>query len=49
MNSCNVTNQQCIEGRATRTINGIPTTLDCWKYRVNHQCDRPDTCAALPK
>ncbi|CAK3626927.1 conjugal transfer mating pair stabilization protein TraN [Vibrio crassostreae] len=49
MNSCNVTHQQCIEGRATRTINGIPTTLDCWKYRVNHQCDRPDTCAALPK
>ena len=49
MNSCNVTSQQCIEGRATRTINGIPTTLDCWKYRVNHQCDRPDTCAALPK
>ncbi|MGR5392148.1 conjugal transfer protein TraN, partial [Vibrio crassostreae] len=48
MNSCNVTHQQCIEGRATRTINGIPTTLDCWKYRVNHQCDRPDTCAALP-
>ncbi|EDK28837.1 mating pair stabilization protein [Vibrionales bacterium SWAT-3] len=49
MNSCKVTSQQCIEGRATRTINGIPTTLNCWKYRVNHQCDRPDTCAALPK
>ncbi|MDN3628093.1 type-F conjugative transfer system mating-pair stabilization protein TraN [Vibrio lentus] len=48
MNSCNVTNQQCIEGRATRTINGIPTTLDCWKYRVDHQCTRPNTCNALP-
>ena len=49
MNSCKITSQQCIEGRATRTINGIPTTLNCWKYQVNHQCDRPDTCAALPK
>ncbi|WP_312032248.1 type-F conjugative transfer system mating-pair stabilization protein TraN, partial [Vibrio crassostreae] len=48
MNSCNVTHQQCIEGRATRTINGIPTTLDCWKYRVDHQCTRPNTCNALP-
>lgn len=48
MNSCNVTNQQCIEGRATRTINGIPTTLDCWKYRVDHQCTPPNTCNVLP-
>ncbi|TCU03997.1 type-F conjugative transfer system mating-pair stabilization protein TraN [Vibrio crassostreae] len=48
MNSCNVTRQQCIEGRATRTINGIPTTLDCWKYRVDHQCTRPNTCNVLP-
>ncbi|CAK3808171.1 conjugal transfer mating pair stabilization protein TraN [Vibrio crassostreae] len=49
MNSCKITRQQCIEGRASRTINGIPTTLNCWKYRVNHQCDRADTCAPLPK
>lgn len=48
MNSCNVTHQQCIEGRATRTLNGIPTTLDCWKYRVDHQCTRPNTCNVLP-
>ncbi|NOI55514.1 type-F conjugative transfer system mating-pair stabilization protein TraN [Vibrio crassostreae] len=48
MNSCNVTHQQCIEGRATRTINGIPTTLDCWTYRVDHQCTRPNTCNILP-
>lgn len=48
MNSCNVTRQQCIEGQATRIINGIPTTLDCWKYRVDHQCTRPNTCNALP-
>ncbi|MEZ8202412.1 conjugal transfer protein TraN, partial [Vibrio splendidus] len=49
MNSCKVTRQQCIEGRATRTINGIPTTLNCWKYRIDHHCDRPNTCANLPK
>ncbi|CAK2940135.1 conjugal transfer mating pair stabilization protein TraN [Vibrio crassostreae] len=49
MNSCQVTRQQCIEGRATRTINGIPTTLNCWKYRIDHRCDRPNTCANLPK
>ncbi|WP_342203001.1 type-F conjugative transfer system mating-pair stabilization protein TraN [Vibrio cyclitrophicus] len=48
MNSCKITRQQCIEGRATRTINGIPTTLDCWKYRVDHQCTRPNTCNVLP-
>ncbi|ASC59627.1 IncF plasmid conjugative transfer protein TraN [Vibrio vulnificus] len=47
MNSCTVTSQQCIEGRETRIINGIPTTLDCWKYQVNHQCDRPNTCSTL--
>ncbi|MFA0725623.1 MULTISPECIES: conjugal transfer protein TraN, partial [Vibrio] len=49
MNSCKITRQQCIEGRATRTINGIPTTLNCWKYRIDHHCDRPNTCANLPK
>ncbi|MFA0501972.1 conjugal transfer protein TraN, partial [Vibrio sp. 10N.222.46.A1] len=49
MNSCKITRQQCIEGRATRTINGIPTTLNCWKYRIDHHCNRPNTCANLPK
>ncbi|GAB7225163.1 hypothetical protein VoSk93_43840 [Vibrio owensii] len=47
MNSCNVNSQQCIEGRATRTINGISTTLNCWKYQVNHDCPVPDTCSSL--
>ncbi|MEZ8681034.1 type-F conjugative transfer system mating-pair stabilization protein TraN [Vibrio splendidus] len=49
MNSCKINRQQCIEGRATHTINGIPTTLNCWKYRIDHHCDRPNTCANLPK
>ncbi|MEZ9298422.1 type-F conjugative transfer system mating-pair stabilization protein TraN [Vibrio splendidus] len=49
LKECKVISQTCVEGHSTRTINGIPTTLNCWKYQVNHQCDRPDTCAALPK
>ncbi|CAK3882690.1 conjugal transfer mating pair stabilization protein TraN [Vibrio crassostreae] len=49
LKECKVVSQTCVEGRSTRTINGVPTTLNCWKYQVNHQCDRPDTCAALPK
>lgn len=48
LSECAVTSQRCIEGRATRRINGIPTTLDCWKYQVNHQCERANTCNALP-
>ncbi|OCH57665.1 MULTISPECIES: type-F conjugative transfer system mating-pair stabilization protein TraN [Vibrio] len=48
LSECKVTSQRCIEGRATRYINGIPTTLDCWKYQVNHQCERANTCNALP-
>lgn len=48
ISDCHVMNEQCIEGKETRTINGIPTTLDCWKYQINHQCDLPDSCASLP-
>ncbi|MEZ9288819.1 type-F conjugative transfer system mating-pair stabilization protein TraN [Vibrio lentus] len=48
LKECKVTSQRCIEGRATRRINGIPTTLNCWKYQVNHRCTRTNTCNALP-
>lgn len=48
LSQCNVTSQRCVEGRATRRINGVPTTLNCWKYQVNHRCTRPNTCNALP-
>ncbi|WP_435250633.1 type-F conjugative transfer system mating-pair stabilization protein TraN (plasmid) [Vibrio sp. nBUS_14] len=48
LKECKVTSQRCVEGRATRRINGIPTTLNCWKYQVNHRCTRPNTCLALP-
>ncbi|CAH7239091.1 Conjugal transfer mating pair stabilization protein TraN [Vibrio chagasii] len=48
LKECKVTSQRCIEGRATRRINGVPTTLNCWKYQVNHRCTRTNTCNALP-
>ncbi|ENM5730743.1 type-F conjugative transfer system mating-pair stabilization protein TraN [Vibrio mimicus] len=48
ISDCHVIDEQCLEGQETRTINGIPTTLDCWKYQVNHQCDLADSCASLP-
>ncbi|WP_154723960.1 type-F conjugative transfer system mating-pair stabilization protein TraN [Vibrio cyclitrophicus] len=47
LKECKVISQTCVEGRSTRTINGVPTTLDCWKYQVNHRCDTVDTCATL--
>lgn len=36
--------QVCVEGAGTRTINGVPTYLDCWKYRLDYQCDSSDGC-----
>ncbi|MFY2508871.1 type-F conjugative transfer system mating-pair stabilization protein TraN [Vibrio pectenicida] len=44
---CQPVSEHCVEGPATRTINGVPVTLPCWKYKVLHECDLPDTCALL--
>ncbi|GLO64183.1 hypothetical protein MACH09_46910 [Vibrio sp. MACH09] len=41
---CKPISEVCVEPKETRTINGIPTTLDCWKYEVIHKCDLPDNC-----
>ncbi|MDC5841108.1 type-F conjugative transfer system mating-pair stabilization protein TraN [Vibrio europaeus] len=41
---CKPISQRCIEPKETRVVNGIPTTLDCWKYEVLHECDLPNTC-----
>ncbi len=41
---CKPISELCVEPKETRTINGIPTTLDCWKYEVIHKCDLPDNC-----
>ncbi|HFI9384223.1 type-F conjugative transfer system mating-pair stabilization protein TraN [Vibrio parahaemolyticus] len=45
---CQQVEKICIEGEGTRTINGIPTYLDCWKYQLNHVCDLPNGCDSLP-
>ncbi len=37
----------CIEGAATKTINGVPTYLDCWKKRIDYQCELTDSCEPL--
>ncbi|GLT20479.1 hypothetical protein GCM10007938_42640 [Vibrio zhanjiangensis] len=44
---CQPVSEHCVEGPATRTINGVPVTLPCWKFEVLHECDLPDTCAPL--
>ncbi|WP_186809526.1 conjugal transfer protein TraN, partial [Aliivibrio fischeri] len=37
----------CTEGAATKTINGVPTDLDCWKKRIDYQCELTDSCKPL--
>ena len=29
---------ECVEGRATRDKDGVPVTLDCWRYRTTYEC-----------
>ena len=45
---CKPVSETCIEGEETRDINGVPTTLPCWKYQVLHECDIDDSCNDLP-
>ncbi len=44
---CQFQQSQCLQGKETRIINGLPTTLDCWERRQEYYCDYADTCAAL--
>ncbi|SON53437.1 type-F conjugative transfer system mating-pair stabilization protein TraN [Vibrio tapetis] len=46
--ACKPISETCIEGEETRIVNGIPTTLPCWKYQINHECNTTDTCKPLP-
>ena len=46
--NCKPVSETCIEGEETRDVNGIPTTLPCWKYQVLHECDIDDSCSSLP-
>ncbi|WP_394230784.1 type-F conjugative transfer system mating-pair stabilization protein TraN [Shewanella colwelliana] len=44
---CQQTTHQCIEGKATRIIDGVSVTLDCWKEQITYKCNTPNTCASL--
>ena len=41
---CKKTTEVCTEAGGTRRINGINTTLDCWKYELTYLCETVDTC-----
>lgn len=45
---CKKLRDVCVEGRATRRINGIDITKSCWKWRYDYECTTRtniDTCA----
>ncbi|HBB9944287.1 type-F conjugative transfer system mating-pair stabilization protein TraN [Vibrio parahaemolyticus] len=44
---CQQTSRTCVEPGGTRTINGVPTYMSCWKYEKQYHCDTQDTCAEL--
>ena len=44
---CQQTTRQCVEGEATRIIDGVSVTLDCWKEQITYKCNTPNTCASL--
>lgn len=41
---CQRLNSQCMEGEATRIIDGVAITLDCWHQQLTYQCHFPRTC-----
>jgi conjugal transfer mating pair stabilization protein TraN len=44
ISECKAISETCVEPGGTRTINGVPMTLPCWKYEINHLCELPDNC-----
>ncbi|PSW19075.1 type-F conjugative transfer system mating-pair stabilization protein TraN, partial [Photobacterium phosphoreum] len=46
---CGVQSETCIEAGGTRNINGIPTTMACWKKQRVYHCHYDNTCAAMPQ
>ena len=49
---CSYTSQVCVENGGTRTIDGVPVTLDCWKYTQVYTCTQSpavDTCGSMAK
>jgi conjugal transfer mating pair stabilization protein TraN len=37
--TCRKTGSICIDGPSTKTINGVPTTKDCWQFQDTYTCD----------
>lgn len=48
---CSNYKEECIEAGDTRYFDGVPVTLDCWKYLITYECkDRSDNnCEELRK
>jgi type-F conjugative transfer system mating-pair stabilization protein TraN len=41
---CKKTKETCTEAGETRLVNGIWTTLPCWRYELTYLCETTDTC-----
>lgn len=44
---CQQVQKQCLDGKATRIIDGVSVTLDCWTEQTTYQCAFPNTCGAI--
>lgn len=44
---CTPQPERCIEGKATKNIDGVSVTLPCWKYETTYQCQTTNTCESL--
>lgn len=44
---CQQVQTQCLDGKATREIDGVSVTLDCWTEQTTYQCAFPNTCGAI--
>ena len=44
---CQRIQSQCVEGKATRLINDVLVTLNCWKETQTYQCNSSNTCTTL--
>lgn len=40
--SCRIQSSQCVAGRETRTIDGVPVTRDCWSMKDQYTCTDPE-------
>lgn len=48
--ACRKTGEVCVDGPATRDVNGVEVTRDCWQYTDTYECLAPsnvDYCSAV--